>query len=64
MRPRVCKRPKRACFVLDRVQHENIQRIARQMSFKEGRNYNISDLVRMALDIVYPIPNETMEFKW
>ena len=46
---------KRICVALNEEQLEHLQQMSHSLSLKRNENLTLSDLVRKALDQVYPI---------
>ena len=57
-KPKKIKEAVRLSVVLSKAQADRVQQRAIQMSSQEGRQITVSEAVRMAIEVVYPLPKQ------
>ncbi len=57
-RPKIIKDDVRLSVVLSKAQLERVRYMALRMSSQEGRQITVSEAVRMAVEAVYPVPED------
>ena len=61
-RPKKLEDGERLSVVLPKKQVDQIRRRALQMSVQEGRTITVSEALRMAVEMAYPLPKQTTLF--
>jgi hypothetical protein len=60
-KPKKIKDAVRVSIVLSKAQSNRVQQRAIQMSMQEGRQITVSEAIRMAIEVVYPLPKKNLE---
>lgn len=60
-RPKQIKEGVRLSVVLSKQQAERVKYMALRMSTQEGRQIGVSEAIRMAIETLYPVPNNQMD---
>lgn len=55
-RPKKIKEGVRLSVVLSKKQAEQVKKMALRMSTQEGRQITVSEAIRMAVEVAYPVP--------
>lgn len=60
-RPKEIKDGVRLSVVLSKAQADRIKHMAIRMSSQEGRQITVSEAIRTAIEMVYPVPKNQMD---
>ncbi|MFI0436142.1 MAG: hypothetical protein ACH350_10565 [Parachlamydiaceae bacterium] len=60
-RPKQIKEGVRLSVVLSKQQAERVKYMALRMSTQEGKQIGVSEVIRMAIETIYPVPQNQMD---
>jgi hypothetical protein len=61
-KPKKIKDAVRLSLVISKAQAEQVERMAIRMSTQENRQITVSEAIRLAIEAVYPIPKNQLNF--
>lgn len=62
-RPLRIKSPRTLSILISEEWRKHIERKATELSLQQDRRVTIAEIVRLALEVAFPLPNSQMKFK-